>query len=77
MKKFVKFDIFVSHDLDKPLLAVSPNFSFCFDYDDDVDTEFSEFCDKRYYVEHLVCTFRKLGCKSFCEITEKFRPEII
>lgn len=77
MKKFIKLDVFVSTDLDKPLLAVNPNFSFSFEFDDDDDASCSDFYDKRYYLEQVVSNFRKLGCKSFYELIEKSRPEII
>lgn len=77
MKKFVKFDVFVSTDLDKPLLAVDPIFSFSFDFDDDDDDDCRVFYDKRYCVEQIVFYFRHLGCKSFYELTEKCRPGVV
>lgn len=61
----VTFQLFVSKDVEKPLLCVEPVFTVDFTGDKDDDKDFHKLCDMEYNIEQLVKYYRALGCK--CE----------
>lgn len=61
----VSFQIFISKDVNKPLVAVHPDFTFDIAGDKDNDVDFHNMCDMEYNVQQLVKYYRALGCK--CE----------
>lgn len=61
----VSFQLFISKDVEKPLVAVTPDFTFDFAGDKDNDVDFHNMCDMEYNVQQLVKYYRALGCN--CE----------
>lgn len=61
----VSFQLFISKDVEKPLIADVPDFTFDVAGDKDNDSDFHNMCDVEYNVTQLVKYFRDLGCK--CE----------
>lgn len=61
----VTFQLFVSNDVDKPLILAKPDFTISVAGDKDDDKDFRSMCDAEYNFEQLVKYYRALGCK--CE----------
>lgn len=61
----LSFQLFISQDVEKPLICVKPDITFDIAGDKDNDIDFHNMCEVEYNVQQLVKYYRALGCK--CE----------
>lgn len=79
MKKLITYNVFVSQDVDKPLVVVQPSFIFSCEFDSDIESSFNKVVDIENSVKSLYNAFSELGCKCFVsreEITHLYDNSI-